>query len=106
MRTKVKTLTQQSRRHIGAARLALSKSDQVLAVAHGVAEPFEWHIRVGGLTGLIQLIIEQQVSTASAAAIWKRFSSGVGRVTAKRIREFDLESLRGMGLLDRRLSMS
>jgi len=58
----------------------LSGLDPALAVARAAVGPFEWHVRESGFAGLVRLITEQQVSTASAAAIWKQFKVGVGSV--------------------------
>src|ERR1700722_18648436 len=88
----------QSTQDIEAVRIELSILDPVLAVAHAAAPPFEWHVREKGFAGLIQLIIEQQVSTASAAAIWKRFRVGVGKVTSKNLGKFDFDTLKTFGL--------
>jgi DNA-3-methyladenine glycosylase II len=88
----------QSTQDIEAVRIKLSELDPVLALAHEAVEPFEWHVRERGFAGLIQLIIEQQVSTASAAAIWKRFKAGVGKVTSKNLRKFEVDTLRTFGL--------
>jgi DNA-3-methyladenine glycosylase II len=98
MKPRVQKSPIHSSREIATIRAVLSKSDRVLAVADAVAQPFEWHERDAGFIGLIQLIIEQQVSTASAEAIWRRFKAGVGRVTSKNVIKFDTETLRGFGL--------
>jgi len=83
---------------IEAARRRLSAADPVLAIAHAEVAPFEWRIRDAGFIGLVQLICEQQVSVASAAAIWKRLQQGVGTVTAENVSTFDVETLRTFGL--------
>jgi DNA-3-methyladenine glycosylase II len=88
----------QSARDIETVRTQLSERDPVLAVAHAAVGPLEWHVRERGLAGLVRLITEQQVSTASAAAIWKRFKAGVGDVTAKNLKAFDVDTLKTFGL--------
>ncbi|QJW93936.1 DNA-3-methyladenine glycosylase family protein [Frigoriglobus tundricola] len=88
----------QSARDIEAVRVELSGRDPALAVAHAAAGPFEWHVRESGFAGLVRLITEQQVSTASAAAIWKRFAAGVGSVTANNLKAFDVDTLKTFGL--------
>jgi DNA-3-methyladenine glycosylase II len=98
MRSKTKQSPTPSNRDIAAIRLKLSKRDAILAVAHRAAAPFEWRVRDAGFAGLVRLIIEQQISTASAAAIWNRFQSGVGRITSERVTTFNAEGLRGFGL--------
>jgi DNA-3-methyladenine glycosylase II len=66
---------------IAAARLSLSRMDDVLSKAHDVAPVFKWRKKPKGFKGLAFLIIEQQVSTASANAIIKTFTTGLGSVT-------------------------
>jgi DNA-3-methyladenine glycosylase II len=87
-----------SAEQIEAARIALCALDPALAVAHAATEPFGWRIRQSGFIGLAQLIIEQQVSVASAAAIWGRFESRMGTVTSRRVLKFDVDALRALGL--------
>jgi DNA-3-methyladenine glycosylase II len=83
---------------IEAARRWLAERDPVLARAHGCVPPFDWRERPGGFAGLIQLITEQQVSTASAAAIWARLATGLGQVTAERVLSHDEAGLKAYGL--------
>lgn len=83
---------------IAAARLLLSAMDKVLARAHNVAPIFEWRKKPKGFRGLAYLIIEQQVSTASAKAIIQKFTSALGDVTPARTSEFGEERLRQVGL--------
>jgi DNA-3-methyladenine glycosylase II len=96
--TTARTARVQSARDIEAVRTELSGLDPVLAVAHAAVGPFEWHVRESGFAGLVRLITEQQVSTASAAAIWKRFRAGVGAVTANNLKAFDVDTLKTFGL--------
>ena len=79
-------------------RVRLSELDPVLAIAHAAVKPFEWHVRQSGFAGLVQMIIEQQVSVAAARAIWNKFKSGVGEVTATHLMTFDVHTLRTLGL--------
>ena len=45
------------------------------------------------------MIVEQQISVASAAAIWKRVVEGLdGDLTARAVLDRDIETLRGFGL--------
>jgi DNA-3-methyladenine glycosylase II len=84
---------------IAAARLALLERDPALARAHAGVPVFEWRTRVGGFEGLFRMIVEQQVSLASAAAIWKRTVEGLGGVvTPKNVLARDIETLRSFGL--------
>jgi len=43
--------------------------------------PIRWRSEAGGFEGLVSMIVGQQVSTASAAAIWKRVQAGLGEIT-------------------------
>ena len=84
---------------VAAARLALVAADPALARAHAQTPVFEWRVRQGGYLGLFRMIVEQQVSLASAAAIWKRVQEGLaGEVTAQRVLSLDIDQLRAFGL--------
>ena len=84
---------------IEAARVWLSGRDPILARAHALVPRFDWRARPGGFAGLVQLIAEQQVSTASAAAIWSRVVAGLGgEVTAERVLRLDEAGLKAFGL--------
>lgn len=84
---------------IAAARLALAALDPALARVHAATPAFEWRVRPGGYEGLLHLIVYQQVSLASAAAIWARTVAGLdGAVTAGAVLSRDIETLRGFGL--------
>ncbi|WP_339931215.1 DNA-3-methyladenine glycosylase 2 family protein [uncultured Brevundimonas sp.] len=83
---------------IAAARAALAAVDPRLAQAHAQTPVFAWRARTGGFEGLLRMIVEQQVSVASAAAIWGRVRDGLGKVTAARVLALDIETLRGFGL--------
>lgn len=83
---------------IAAARAALAVADPALARAHAQTPVFAWRARTGGFEGLFRMIVEQQVSVASAAAIWARVCDGVGEITADRVLALDVETLRGFGL--------
>jgi DNA-3-methyladenine glycosylase II len=84
---------------IEAARRTVVALDPALARAHARTPAFEWRRRVGGFEGLFHMIIDQQVSLASAAAIWGRVEAGLGgEVTPERTLATDIETLRGFGL--------
>jgi DNA-3-methyladenine glycosylase II len=83
---------------IEAARRWLADRDPILKQAHDCVAPFDWRERPGGFAGLVQLITEQQVSTASAAAIWARVVAGLGEVTAERVLSHDEAGLKAYGL--------
>ena len=84
---------------IAAAREMLVRIDPRLARAHDLTPAFEWRLRTGGFEGLFRMIVEQQVSVASAAAIWKRVVEGLqGDVTPAQVLAMDIEALRALGL--------
>ncbi|WP_312596366.1 DNA-3-methyladenine glycosylase 2 family protein [Brevundimonas sp.] len=83
---------------IAAAREALVAADPALARVHAQTPPFEWRLRIGGFEGLFRMIVEQQVSVASAASVWARLREGMGEITPERLLAHDLDQLRGMGL--------
>lgn len=83
---------------IAAAREALVAADPAMARVHAQTPAFEWRLRVGGFEGLFRMIVEQQVSVASAASVWARLREGMGGITPELLLAHDLDQLRGMGL--------
>ncbi len=83
---------------IETARTWLAEIDPVLARAHALVPRFDWRARPAGFAGLAQLIAEQQVSVASAAAIWSRVVAGLGEVTAEAVLAHDEAGLKAFGL--------
>jgi len=84
---------------VAAAREALAAADPALARAHASTPVFEWRLRTGGYEGLFRMIVEQQVSVAAAASIWKRVVEGLdGQVTPEAVLARDVETLRTFGL--------
>lgn len=84
---------------ITVAREALAAHDPALARAHAQTPSFEWRLRPGGFEGLFRMIVEQQVSVAAAAAIWKRIVTGLDHeLTPARVLTTEIEVLRGFGL--------
>ncbi|HEY4028832.1 MAG TPA: DNA-3-methyladenine glycosylase 2 family protein [Caulobacteraceae bacterium] len=84
---------------IQTARRALAKVDPLLAKADAVVAEFSWRVREGGVEGLVHQIVAQQVSIASAAAIWARFKTGLGgSLTPAGILAADDAQMRAFGL--------
>jgi len=54
--------------------------------------------RPQGFESLLKIIVQQQVSLASAAAIWDRLATGLQTVMPERVLAHDIEALRGFGL--------
>jgi DNA-3-methyladenine glycosylase II len=80
------------------AREHLAANDPAIAALHAVTPEFEWRLRPSGFAGLVKMVIEQQVSVAAAASIWRRFEDGVGEVLPHRIMDFDEDGLKAFGL--------
>ena len=54
--------------------------------------------RPGGFETILKTIVQQQVSLASAAAIWQRLQKSVVRINADTLLTLNEEKLRGVGL--------
>ncbi len=54
--------------------------------------------RDGGFAGLFRIIVEQQVSVASAQAIWGRTTAGVDVEDIHAVCALDVDGLRGFGI--------
>jgi DNA-3-methyladenine glycosylase II len=83
---------------VRAALDELIAADPDLASARAVAGALPDRRRPGGLKALMMLIVEQQVSIASARAIWARVEAGTDPFTAERFLGHDETALRGFGL--------
>lgn len=83
---------------LAAARQALVALDPALARVHAQTPELEWRLRPGGFEGLFRMIVEQQVSVASAASVWARLREGLGAITPEVLLAHDVDSLRCMGL--------
>lgn len=83
---------------IHAARAYLAAADPALARIEAVTPEFPWRVRERGFAGLLKLMVEQQVSLASAAAIWARVESGLGEVSPAAVLARDDAGLQGLGL--------
>ena len=83
---------------IAHARSELAARDPVLARLDAKIAPFVWRSRASGFAQLTAMIVEQQVSVASARAIWARLEAGLGEVTPVAVLARDADQLRGLGL--------
>ncbi|NOX95334.1 MAG: DNA-3-methyladenine glycosylase 2 family protein [Alphaproteobacteria bacterium] len=81
-----------------AACTALAKKDTILARALGAIERPHIRRRPGGFEALFRIIIEQQVSVASAQAIWARCQSGMSEMTPCVAIDQGEDGLRAFGL--------
>ncbi|MFW2342167.1 DNA-3-methyladenine glycosylase family protein [Brevundimonas sp.] len=84
--------------HILTARQALVIADPVLARVVEAVPPFEWRLRTGGFEGLFRMIVEQQVSVAAAASIWRRVGEGLDEITPEAVLARSPDELRSFGL--------
>ncbi|MGX7703568.1 DNA-3-methyladenine glycosylase family protein [Methylobacterium sp. Gmos1] len=77
---------------------ALSRLDPVMArlVAEGAVPSLRK--RAPGFAGLAGIVVSQQISTASAAAIWGRLTAALPDLTAGALAAAPDETLRGAGL--------
>lgn len=83
---------------IEAGRLALSRLDPALAIAHQATPSFAWRVKPCGFAGLVRLVLEQQVSVASANALWQRLETALGQVGVDQVLASDVGKLRLLGL--------
>lgn len=79
----------------GAAALAAGCPRMAEALA--LCAPLPLRLRGDGFAALVSAIVSQQVSVASAAAIWRRVEAA-GLVTPEAVRAASDETLRGCGL--------
>ena len=83
---------------VDAACAQLAAKDKTLARAlEAIERPFIRR-RSGGFAGLFRIIVEQQVSVASAQAIWARCVEGVAPITPEEAIRQGEEGLRKCGL--------
>jgi DNA-3-methyladenine glycosylase II len=83
---------------IAAARAHLAAVDPALAMIEAATPTFDWRLRPGGFSGLVKMVVEQQVSVAAAAAIWARFEAGLGEVHPHTVLALDEDGLKAFGL--------
>lgn len=80
------------------ARKALAAADPALGALEAVTPPFAWRVGLAGFPGLIKMVVQQQVSLASAAAIWARVEAGLPEMTPERVIARDQAYLLSLGL--------
>ncbi len=76
----------------------LCRADPRLAAVERIAGPLPWRTRPRGFPGLLQAIVAQQISTAAAAAIWRRLCLLDGALDPAGLLALDEAMLRGAGL--------
>jgi len=77
---------------------ALAARCPVIAKVLEVTGPPTWRARPAGYPGLARIVIEQQLSVASANAIVKRVRAATGGLKPSRILDQSTEDLRALGL--------
>jgi DNA-3-methyladenine glycosylase II len=78
--------------------LALRRDCAVIRMMHDLVGDPPLRRRTGGFEGLARIVIGQQVSVASANAIWARFETTVQPLSVDTIRQLSDSDLRGAGL--------
>jgi DNA-3-methyladenine glycosylase II len=76
----------------------LIQTDPDFATALSLIQPLPDRTKPPGFRTLTEIIIEQQVSLASAAAIWKRMTAAIDPFTPHVLLTFDETALRRLGL--------
>ncbi len=77
---------------------ALKRKCPHMRRAHALAGDPPLRRDIGGFEGLARIVVGQQVSIASANAIWARVAAGVTPFTPQRMAELDEAALKGFGL--------
>jgi DNA-3-methyladenine glycosylase II len=83
---------------IAAGLAALIAADPRLAEVAAIAGPLPLRRRPGGFAGIAGIVISQQLSTASAAAIWGRLAAAYDPFTPQRLLKARADRLAGLGL--------
>lgn len=83
---------------VAAGLEALLALDPRLLPVRALVGDLPLRLRQPGFEGLARIIVSQQVSVASAAAIWGRVADGLGEISPAQMSARDDEALRGMGL--------
>src|SRR5262249_23169790 len=77
---------------------ALRRKCKVMRLVHDAAGEPPLRRRPAGFEGLARIIVGQQVSVASAEAIWLRFAAAVSPMAAEGLLRLGDDALRGAGL--------
>jgi DNA-3-methyladenine glycosylase II len=83
---------------VGEGARALAARDEDLARIHSrLGDPPIWGRRPG-FPALVKIILEQQVSLRSAAAMYRRIDQRVGGISAERVHRIGVAGLRQLGV--------
>jgi DNA-3-methyladenine glycosylase II len=77
---------------------ALRRKCRIMRKVHDVVGLPPMRLREPGFEGLARIIVGQQVSVASADAIWSRFAAAVQPMSVEQLRLLSDEALQGAGL--------
>ncbi len=77
---------------------ALVAADPRLARIEAAAGPLPWRVRGGGFTGLLQIVVGQQISNQAALAIWRRLQAHPVLLQPDGLLAAEEATLRGVGL--------
>jgi len=88
----------ETEKDIAAGVKALRRACPIMRRVHDVAGDPPLRRQAAGFEGLARIIVAQQLSTASAAASWKRVAERVAPLDAKRLLAETDETLRAAGL--------
>lgn len=77
---------------------ALCRNHADLASIEPMCGALAWRTRTPGFPGLLQAIVAQQISSAAAAAIWRRLAALPAALTPAGLLALDPEALRAAGL--------
>ncbi len=83
---------------VAAGVRALTRSCAHMRQAHALAGDPPLQRDMAGFEGLARIVVGQQVSIASASAIWARVAAGVDPFTPEQMAGLDETALRGFGL--------
>jgi DNA-3-methyladenine glycosylase II len=83
---------------IAAALEVLLSADPRLAEVAALAGPLPLRRRPGGFAGIAGIVVSQQLSTASASAIWGRLAAAYDPFTPQRLLKARADRLAGLGL--------
>lgn len=83
---------------IAAGVKALRRSCPLMRRVHDVAGDPPLRRQAGGFEGLARIVVAQQLSTASAAAIWQRVAERISPMSARKLLAETEEGLRAAGL--------
>jgi DNA-3-methyladenine glycosylase II len=92
------TLHLETQADVDAGVRRLVRQDPRLAALVAVAGRTPLRRRPGGFAGLAQIIVAQQLSTASASAIWRRLTAAYDPLAPDRIRRTRAVTLARLGL--------